>query len=83
VRGQLTAWFGAGVSDWRHLKTFRIVHALPAQPPPMPDPTASDPQVKPGIFVCGEYGSVPGIQWAMLSGRLAAEAAIRHLGNDG
>ena len=82
VRGQLTAWFGEGVSNWRHLKTFRILHALPAQPPPMPDPTASRPQVKPGIFVCGEYSSVPGIQWAMLSGRLAAEAAIRHLGND-
>jgi phytoene dehydrogenase-like protein len=82
VRGQLTAWFGAGVSNWRHLKTFRIAHALPAQSPPMPDPTASQPQVQPGIFVCGEYSSVPGIQWAMLSGRLAAEAVIRHLGND-
>ncbi len=39
VRGQLTAWFGSQVRAWRHLKTYRITHALPAQPPPMPDPT--------------------------------------------
>lgn len=79
VRGQLTAWFGAQVKDWRHLKTYRIAHALPAQPPPMPDPTVSVTPVKPGIYVCGEYGSVPGIQWAMLSGRHAAEAVIKEL----
>ena len=79
VRGQLTAWFGAQVKDWRHLKTYRIAHALPAQPPPMPDPTVSVTPVRTGIFVCGEYGSVPGIQWAMVSGRHAAEAVIKKL----
>jgi hypothetical protein len=35
--------------------------------------------VKPGIYVCGEYQSVPGIQWALLSGRHAAEAIIKEL----
>jgi hypothetical protein len=35
--------------------------------------------VKPGIYVCGEYQSVPGIQWALLSGRHAAEAVIKEL----
>jgi phytoene dehydrogenase-like protein len=80
VREQLIAWFGVRVRDWRHLKTYRIKHALPAQPPPMPDPTKAVTSPEPGIFICGEYGSVPGIQWAMLSGRLAAEAVIKHLG---
>ena len=79
VRGQLSAWFGAPVRDWRHLKTYRIRHALPAQAPPMPDPTVAVTPIKPRIFVCGEYGSVPGIQWAMLSGRHAAEAVIKEL----
>ena len=83
VRGQLTAWFGTGVRDWRHLKTFRIAHALPAQLPPMPDPGVAVIPAKPGIFVCGEYGSVPGIQWAMLSGRLTADAVKEELGRDG
>jgi len=79
VRGQLTAWFGAQVKDWHHLKTYRIAHALPAQPPPMPDPAVPVTAARAGIFVCGEYGSVPGIQWAMLSGRHAAEAVIKEL----
>ena len=79
VRGQLTAWFGAKVKDWRHLKTYRIAHALPAQQPPMPNPTVAVTSHMPGIFTCGEYGSLPGIQWAMSSGRLAAEAVIRDL----
>ena len=79
VRGQLSAWFGAQVKDWHHLKTYRIAHALPAQPPPMPDPAVPVAAASAGIFVCGEYGSVPGIQWAMLSGRHAAEAVIKEL----
>ena len=77
---ELTEWFGEAVADWRHLRTDRILHALPEQPPPMPDPTVAAPPIRPGLFVCGEYGSVPGIQWAMLSGRQAAEAVIEELG---
>jgi hypothetical protein len=82
VRKELTEWFGPAVDDWRHLKTYRIVHALPAQPPPMPDPTVAANPIKPFLFVCGEYGSVPGIQWAMLSGRHAAEAVLRKFGKN-
>ena len=80
VRKELTAWFGPAVDDWRHLKTYRIAHALPEQPPPVPDPTGKATPIKPGIFVCGEHGSVPGIQWAMLSGRHAAEALVKEFG---
>ena len=39
VREELTKWFGPEVKDWRHLKTYRIAHALPDQSPPMPDPS--------------------------------------------
>ena len=77
VRRELYDWFGPAVDDWRHLKTFRIEHALPAQPPPMPDPALAVHLIKPGLYVCGEYGSVPGIQWALLSGRRAAETVIQ------
>jgi phytoene dehydrogenase-like protein len=80
VRKELTGWFGEAVAGWRHLKTYRIVHALPDQSPPMPDPTAAAPPFRPGLFVCGEHSSVPGIQWAILSGRHAAEAVLRELG---
>ena len=80
VRRELIEWFGPAVGDWRHLKTDRILHALSEQSPPMPDPTIAVPPMRPGLFVCGEYGSVPGIQWAMLSGRNAAEAVLKELG---
>ncbi len=83
VRKELSGWFGPVVSDWRHLKTYRILHALPEQSPPMPGPTVRPATISPGIYVCGEYGSVPGIQWAMLSGRQAAEAVIREFGGNG
>jgi phytoene dehydrogenase-like protein len=77
VREELAGWFGQVVDDWRHLKTYRISHALPAQPPPMPDPTIAASPIEKGIIICGEFGSVPGIQWAMLSGRRAAEQIIK------
>jgi hypothetical protein len=77
VRQELTEWFGGVVNEWRHLKTYRIVHALPEQKPPMPDPTMQFASVKPGIYVCGEYGSIPGIQWALLSGRQTAESILK------
>jgi phytoene dehydrogenase-like protein len=79
VKQELIGWFGPAVDNWRHLKTYRIAHALPAQPPPCPDPTVPAARVKPGVYMCGEYGSIPGIQWAMLSGRYAAEAILSDL----
>lgn len=79
VRAQLGEWFGPMVRRWRHLKTYLIRHALPHQFPPTPDPTAPQPAVGLGIFVCGEYGSLPGIQWAMLSGHRTAETVLSHL----
>jgi phytoene dehydrogenase-like protein len=74
VRDQLGEWYGSSVSRWDLLRIYSIDHALPDQPTPAPDPTAAVGELRPGIFVCGEYGSLPSIQWALLSGRLAAEA---------
>jgi phytoene dehydrogenase-like protein len=82
VRQELTEWFGRVVREWRHLKTYRIVHALPEQNPPTPDPTMRFATEKPGIYVCGEYGSVPGIQWALLSGRQTAEEVLKMLNSN-
>ena len=79
VRDQLGAWFGADVNRWQHLKTVRIQHALPDQSPPTSDPNRLSLQGPPGRFVCGEYGSLPGIQWALRSGRQAADAVQAYL----
>ena len=79
VRSQLAKWFGPKVSAWRHLRTYWIRHALPLQVPPLPDPTSPAQRVRPGLYVCGEYGNPASLQWAMFSGRKAAEAVIEAL----
>jgi len=80
VRAELVAWFGHEVDQWDHLMTYRISHALPTQSTPTQNPYRPPSSPNPGIFICGEYGSLPGIQWALLSGRYAAEAVRKHLG---
>ncbi|MBR9985298.1 MAG: FAD-dependent oxidoreductase [Desulfosarcina sp.] len=79
IQDQLAHWFGDEVRRWRHLETYRILHALPDQSPPTRNPTSPESQLRPGVFVCGEHGSLPGIQWALLSGRRTADAVQAHL----
>ncbi|RPJ04865.1 MAG: amine oxidase, partial [Deltaproteobacteria bacterium] len=76
VRDQLSEWYGKAANRWELLRVYSIRHALPDQPAPAPDPTVAVGELRPGIFVCGEYGSLPSIQWALMSGRLAAEAVL-------
>jgi phytoene dehydrogenase-like protein len=76
VKDQLVAWVGSEAMIWEHLATYRIAHALPDQSPPTTDPNSPISMTQPGLFLAGEHGSLPGIQWAMLSGRQAADAVI-------
>jgi hypothetical protein len=73
VREHLTLWFGADVKTWRHLRTYRIPHALP----PLDSPTMEQYQrpvhFAPGIYVCGDHRDQPSIQGAMTSGRRVAD----------
>ena len=79
VRKQLSGWYGAAVDGWRLIKMYRIQHALSAEGPPMHNPMLPVGQIKRGIYVCGEYRSTPSIQWALVSGRQAAETLIADL----
>ena len=80
VRAQLSKWFGREAENWRHLATYRIRHALPGQSPPTSDPLSPERMIRPGVFAAGEHASLPGIQWALLSGRQAGEAVAEYLG---
>ncbi len=76
VQKQCVEWFGKEVKDSSHLKTYRVAHALPDQSLPVPSPyRAPDPE-KEIITICGEQQGVPGLLWAMMSGRSAAEKII-------
>jgi phytoene dehydrogenase-like protein len=51
VRHELMEWFGPIVEDWQHLRTQRIMHALPDQGPPMPNPEKSAELCMPGVYM--------------------------------
>jgi hypothetical protein len=76
VRAQLTRWFGKQAKDWTHLRTHSIPQALPAQLPPLHHPLRQRVRLGQGLFVCGEYGGLSSVQWAIFSGRRAAEAVL-------
>lgn len=79
VRTQLEEWFGAVVKQWRHLRTYSIPYALPAQAPPALSVAERPVEWKPGIYVCGDHRDNASIQGAMVSGRRAAEAVLKDL----
>jgi phytoene dehydrogenase-like protein len=79
VRSQLCEWFGPTAKTWRHLKTYNIEYALPAQPPPALDPVAKPTQFRAGVFVCGDHCDTGSINGAMASGRRAANSVIEAL----
>jgi len=76
VKTQLRQWFGPVTDGWQHLKTYHIKRALPDQRPPAANPFTCNPRIGDNLYVCGEYGSLPGIQWALYSGRKAAESIL-------
>jgi len=76
ARDQLRGWFGARVDSWRHLRTYRIPHALPAQPPGALAPGVRPVRLRDGVFVCGDHREAASIQGAMVSGRRAAAAVL-------
>lgn len=77
VREQLTEWFGAGVKGWRHLRTYELPHALPAQSPEDWDVAHRRVRLSPGLYACGDYRENGSIDGAMASGRRAAETLLR------
>jgi phytoene dehydrogenase-like protein len=79
VLGQLADWFGSSVVGWRHLATYHIPHALPAQPPGALDPPQRPVRVRPGLYVCGDHRDNASIDGALASGRRAADALLEDL----
>ena len=80
VRAELTDWFGSAVSAWRHLRTYVIPRALPAQSPQALEPPHRPVRLSPGLYVCGDHRDNASIDGALGSGRRAAEAVLMDLG---
>jgi phytoene dehydrogenase-like protein len=75
---QLQGWFGPAVSSWRHLRTYRVVQALPILGNALGGGRPA--RVGEGIFVAGDHRESASIEGALHSGRLAAEAVLQALG---
>ncbi len=73
VRQECQNVFGKQVQDWRHLRTYRLEHALPSQESPALTPTERPVQLSPRLFVVGDHRDTASIQGAMVSGKRAAE----------
>jgi phytoene dehydrogenase-like protein len=76
VMDQLESWFGSPVTDWQHLRTYRIPYALPNQAAPALATPERDVRRAPGLFVCGDHMDNASINGAMVSGRRAAQAVV-------
>ncbi len=74
-REQLRRWFGNGVAGWRHLRTYRILHALPAHAPGFMEEKGSRAR-PPRLWVAGDHTEFGAIQGALLSGRRVAERVL-------
>jgi phytoene dehydrogenase-like protein len=79
VLAQLADWFGSGVVAWRHLKTYHIPHAQPAQPPGALDPPERPVRLRPGRYLCGDHRDNASINGALASGRRTADAVAEDL----
>lgn len=79
VRAELKVWFGEQVERWRHLKTYRIVHALPETGSQGLAEPSRPVRLKEGLFVCGDHRETSSIEGALVSGRRAAEAVLQEL----
>jgi phytoene dehydrogenase-like protein len=79
VLGQLADWFGSAVVGWRHLATYHVAHARPAEPPGALDPPQRPVRVRPGVYVCGDHRDNASIDGALTSGRRAADALLEDL----
>lgn len=71
---ELIAWFGPNARQWRHLRSYRITHALPAYP--AGQPVQQPLQLAEGLYRCGDWAAYPSLNAALATGRQVAEAII-------
>lgn len=78
VRRQLTQMWNASTLDWELVRAEVVEQALPAMRPN--DPMFKSIEAGDGILLAGDHRDTPSQQGALVSGRRAAEAAVRALG---
>ncbi len=82
IQQELAGWFGDGVHQWRHLRTYHLPHALPAYGPDVAgtDARRQPLQLAEHLYQCGDQTAYPSLNAAMQTGREVAELIIRRNG---
>ena len=76
VLRELEAWFGSAVREWRHLRTYRILRALPQQAPGTGF-TGPGFRKEAGVYLCGDHLWSASIEGAIISGLRTADAILK------
>ncbi|MGL4399845.1 MAG: NAD(P)/FAD-dependent oxidoreductase [Luteolibacter sp.] len=76
VQTELAGWFGNEVRGWRHLRSYQIERALPAQEPGG-RPVGPGYRMESGCYVCGDHLWSASIEGAMISGTRTADAILK------
>ncbi len=71
IKKELSGWYGDQVTEWKHLKTYRIPCALPKYPPQTATPASF--RLSEHLYRCGDYTLYPSLNAAIRSGREVAE----------
>lgn len=79
VRQELGGVFGNDVRSWKHLRTYRVSHALPVQTPGTLVPPERPVGMEPHLYICGDHRDQGSIQGAMASGRRTAAELLEAL----
>lgn len=79
VREHCTRIFGPQVKEWETLAGYPIGKALPLCTHAEWNPAPERARISPGVYVCGDTELFPGLQGALVSGRMAAECVLRDL----
>jgi hypothetical protein len=74
VRARLAVLYDTDTIGWRHLASYPIRAAVPAQRPPLR--LRRPVRLRPGLFVCGDHRDTSSIQGAVVSGHRAARAVL-------
>ena len=76
IKIELSPWFGEQLSDWTHVKTYKIPYALPSLLVLKDDLQTTDFKIDDMLYVCGDHLMNGSLNAAMKSGRLVAESII-------
>ena len=71
---QTDALVCGGITEWQHLRTYRIPRALPAYP--VGGYAQPSVRLASGLYACGDHREHPSLNGALASGRRAAEAVL-------